>query len=613
MAEGFEPYHVPQQSRRDKLRVNPQGCVDSSSHLLTCAPLVVPLYDPSLISPDLISLHHRQGFDLQTKQEGMNLMGYVGGGMSSMISGGAASSSSPSTNGHMLSDPQMSVQLNPSTIQEINGGPFVYSSHINYRPVLDQSFHGNEVVVYAREPNSNCAAASGQSLSLSLSSNHNNNNLPLELNLQRYDSTMFGNSKVSGGGYFVAGNGGSSSTQLSRSSVPLGPFTGYASVLKGSRFLKPAHQLLEELCDVGRGIFADKIAVDSSLLEPPLESLSGNGVDDDSSLNCSDGSEQTRKKSRLLSMLDEVYKRYKQYYQQMQAVFASFESVAGLSSAAPFASLAIKAMAKHFKSLKNAIMDQLHFANKSHGRMNYDREETQRFENLGRGTYGQRPPFHSSGFVDQPVWRPQRGLPERAVTVLRAWLFEHFLHPYPTDTDKLMLAKQTGLSRNQVSNWFINARVRLWKPMVEEIHMLETRQGEKGSQRNDHLPTSCSIECENTSSPMQRSGDFSLKRTRNDLTEAPTGVEGPMNLPFNKLSHNPHLGVGMSNAGASGGVSLTLGLHQNGMGLSDSYPITAARRFGLDAHGEEYVVGGFAAHNRQIGGQLLHGFQESDH
>lgn len=28
----------------------------------------------------------------------------------------------------------------------------------------------------------------------------------------------------------------------------------------------------------------------------------------------------------------------------------------------------------------------------------------------------------------------------------------------------------------QVSNWFINARVRLWKPMVEEIHALETKR-----------------------------------------------------------------------------------------------------------------------------------------
>jgi hypothetical protein len=28
----------------------------------------------------------------------------------------------------------------------------------------------------------------------------------------------------------------------------------------------------------------------------------------------------------------------------------------------------------------------------------------------------------------------------------------------------------TGLSRSQISNWFINARVRLWKPMIEEMY-----------------------------------------------------------------------------------------------------------------------------------------------
>lgn len=36
-----------------------------------------------------------------------------------------------------------------------------------------------------------------------------------------------------------------------------------------------------------------------------------------------------------------------------------------------------------------------------------------------------------------------------------------------------MLARQTGLSRGQVSNWFINARVRLWKPMIEEMYKEE--------------------------------------------------------------------------------------------------------------------------------------------
>ncbi|CAN6194820.1 unnamed protein product [Urochloa humidicola] len=71
---------------------------------------------------------------------------------------------------------------------------------------------------------------------------------------------------------------------------------------------------------------------------------------------------------------------------------------------------------------------------------------------------------------DQQSWRPQRGLPEKSVAVLKAWMFENFLRPYPKDNEKEMLAARSGLSRSQVSNWFINARVRLWKPMIEEMY-----------------------------------------------------------------------------------------------------------------------------------------------
>ncbi|KAL0347362.1 UNVERIFIED_CONTAM: BEL1-like homeodomain protein 9 [Sesamum calycinum] len=505
----------------------------------------------------------------------MNLMGFVGG------------------NHHMYVDPQLGpLQLNPTSIQDISGTPCVYAApppHCYRGLLLDQSFHGNEVVVYKPD----------QPLSIPHQHPDANSNTAATTD----DSSMFSNNKVSGG-LLVSCNGGSTSIQLSKSSVPLGPFTGYASVLKGSRFLKPAQQLLEELCDV-------------------VESLSGNVIADDSLNFSADGGEQTRKKSRLLSMLDEVYKRYKQYYQQMQAAVAAFESVAGLSSAAPFANLALKAMSRHFRCLKNAITDQLQFTTKSHGKINCEREETHRLETCGNSTYGERT-FQSTGLIDQPVWRPQRGLPSVLLLSFGLGCLSTFcIRDYPTDTDKLMLAKQTGLSRNQVSNWFINARVRLWKPMVEEIHMLETRQSQKPSQReeqppnrlNDHLPRSCSIECENASTSIQRIGEIPLKRNREDPTETATrGNEGPMKFSYDNLLHNPRLGVGVCHPGGNGGVSLTLGLHQNGMGLSEPYPINAARLFGLESHGDGYVVSGFAAQNREFGrdinmdGQLMHDF-----
>ena len=37
---------------------------------------------------------------------------------------------------------------------------------------------------------------------------------------------------------------------------------------------------------------------------------------------------------------------------------------------------------------------------------------------------------------------------------------------YPTDADKNALARATGLRRMQVANWFINARVRVWRPAI---------------------------------------------------------------------------------------------------------------------------------------------------
>ncbi|KAE8713232.1 BEL1-like homeodomain protein 9 [Hibiscus syriacus] len=701
MAEGFEPYHVPQQSRRDKLRVvaqNHPAWVESTAVALSGCSGFLPLYDPSLLSSDLLTAtaggshgfhHHQTGKNSPicvVKEEGMNFMGFVGG----IVNG---SSSSSSTSYHPYLNSASSLPLNPSTIQDMNNNnnPFLYApqSLENLRDFNQSSYNNStEVVVYKPE-----ASATGQGLSLSLSShNTHQNNLSMALNLQRYDSAIYSD-KVTPTGYVA-----STSNEVSRSSVPLGPFTGYASILKGSKFLWPAQQLLEELCDVGTGSYVEKITPDSSMMElnprlvPPvkaclflylspnthqnnlsmalnlqssvplgpftgyasilkgskflwpaqqlLEELCDVGtgsyvekITPDSSMmespsqNLSataiiDDSENSGKKSRLFSLLDEAFRRYKQYYQQMQAVVASFECVAGLSNAAPYADLALKALSKHFSFLKTAITDQLQFTNNAHGQISPGKDEGLRSGSSNRSNYNRS--VHNSGFPEhQPAWRPQRGLPERAVTVLRAWLFEHFLHPYPTDTDKLMLAKQTGLSRSQVSNWFINARVRLWKPMVEEIHVLETKQAQKASQKDrnlnkssDHLSSANTLGSEHPATSSQRAQDTPLKQMRSELTDIPMGSE-PLNLPYNSLSSHPQVGVGVSMAGGStSGVSLTLGLHQsNGIGLPEPFTINAAQRFGIgvEVNNEGYVIGGYEAQNRHfgrdvIGGQLLHDF-----
>jgi len=142
-------------------------------------------------------------------------------------------------------------------------------------------------------------------------------------------------------------------------------------------------------------------------------------------------------------------------------------------------------MSRHFRCLRDALVAQLRKQQQAHmgeisrqqgdygGAPAASKGETPRLKVLDQCLRPQRAFQHP---VDNYPWRPQRGLPERAVAVLRAWLFDHFLHPYPNDVDKHILARQTGLSRSQVSNWFINARVRLWKPMIEDMYADEVKQ-----------------------------------------------------------------------------------------------------------------------------------------
>lgn len=57
--------------------------------------------------------------------------------------------------------------------------------------------------------------------------------------------------------------------------------------------------------------------------------------------------------------------------------------------------------------------------------------------------------------------RRRRGnLPKQVTDILRAWFQDHLDHPYPTEEEKQMFIQQTGLTMNQISNWFINARRR---------------------------------------------------------------------------------------------------------------------------------------------------------
>lgn len=58
---------------------------------------------------------------------------------------------------------------------------------------------------------------------------------------------------------------------------------------------------------------------------------------------------------------------------------------------------------------------------------------------------------------------------QHGTDVLKRWMVENVIDPHPSRRTKEMLVEQTGLSVHQVSDWFVNARQRVWKPFIERL------------------------------------------------------------------------------------------------------------------------------------------------
>ncbi|XP_047960182.1 BEL1-like homeodomain protein 4 [Salvia hispanica] len=361
---------------------------------------------------------------------------------------------------------------------------------------------------------------------------------------------------------------------------------GAVNMLRSSKYAKAAQELLEEFCSVGRGHFKkSKLRRQNNnsndgIGNPNSNPNCGNSSSsskDNPPLSAADRLEHQRRKVKLLSMLDEVDRRYNHYCEQMQMVVNSFDMVMGFGAAVPYTSLAQKAMSRHFRCLKDAIAAQLKHScellgEKDAGTSGVTKGETPRLRMLDQSLRQQRA-FHQMGIMEQEAWRPQRGLPERSVNILRAWLFEHFLHPYPSDADKHLLARQTGLSRNQVSNWFINARVRLWKPMVEEMYQQEAKDEPEGNEQDRDQSSGSATPTTTTPPPISAAPEndpsfIAINRqcyTDNNGASASTSAAADDCRDMQVAGSADNIGSTVIRFGANAGdVSLTLGLRHAG-------------------------------------------------
>lgn len=298
------------------------------------------------------------------------------------------------------------------------------------------------------------------------------------------------------------GGGGGRGSPSSASGLQQQQQQSSSSVPLSSKYLKAAQELLDEVVNVGKSmktantITSTEVIVNSDCKKSKIMATTTTDMDEQldggessskhdgaaaAELSTAERQEIQMRKAKLVNMLDEVEQRYRHYHHQMQTVIHWLEQAAGIGSAKTYTALALQTISKQFRCLKDAIIGQIRSASKTLGEEDVSlggKIEGSRLKFVDNQLRQQRA-LQQLGMIQHNAWRPQRGLPERAVSVLRAWLFEHFLHPYPKDSDKMMLAKQTGLTRSQVSNWFINARVRLWKPMVEEMYLEEIKEQEQ--------------------------------------------------------------------------------------------------------------------------------------
>ncbi|KAE8675620.1 BEL1-like homeodomain protein 6 [Hibiscus syriacus] len=495
-----------------------------------------------------------------------------------------------------------------------------------------------------------------QGLSLSLSSTN-----PTSIGIQSFELRQSGHGHVYDNQHDDTRFIGSSSSRDGFFVKPANLHHQQQFQVRNSKYLGPAQELLKEFCSLGTK------QIDASKQKLPTHD-DENGASSSmkqSLLHSLDFMELQKRKIKLLSMVEEVDRRYKHYCDQMKAVVYSFESVASIGAASVYSALASEAMSRHFRCLRDAIVGQIQATRKATGEKDSvapgtTRGETPSLRILDQ-TLRQQRAFQQMNMMDSHPWRPQRGLPERSVSVLRAWLFEHFLHPYPSDVDKHILARQTGLSRSQVSNWFINARVRLWKPMVEEMYLEEAKEHDNKMaspnvatdvndhnishlNQNDRKPTSDQLvsvksEClssiittnpdKNDAKTVENQHDFHHHHHQQQQQQHEFSTYGAMDLDFSSYSHQTAAGGGVpygndhtSNTNnqifnGGSGVSLTLGLQQHdGNGVSLAF--TPAAQSSLfyprdqmeDCQPDQYSVldgeGQHLPYRNLMGAQLLH-------
>jgi hypothetical protein len=78
-------------------------------------------------------------------------------------------------------------------------------------------------------------------------------------------------------------------------------------------------------------------------------------------------------------------------------------------------------------------------------------------------------------------------LPSNVVDYLKDWLMspEHINHPYPTEEEKMQMVADTSIELKRLNNWFVNNRIRYWKPRMEALQRQKRLEPSSGAPDSD--------------------------------------------------------------------------------------------------------------------------------
>ncbi|KAK4401215.1 Homeobox protein A [Sesamum angolense] len=189
------------------------------------------------------------------------------------------------------------------------------------------------------------------------------------------------------------------------------------------------------------------------------------------------------KKKHLLALLQVVDERYNRCLDEIHTVTSAFHAVTELDPNL-HGRFALPMISFMYKNLRERISSHV-LAVGAHISKGEATEET----SLETCFIHKQWALQQLCKRDHQFWRPQRGLPERSVSVLRAWMFQNFLHPderfkfqVPERCREALACFEERTDKESGVELVYKRSCSSMKPMIEEMYAEMNRR--KGH-RND--------------------------------------------------------------------------------------------------------------------------------